>query len=117
MKNKLLIWLIGLYVIAFSINLMPALKHPDLHLSILGLFVSIVFMFSLLMYCKKGSHKLRIFSLAGFLSGIIVYLITLLENRLIGVWIFNAIENLQYLLSPYLEATYYLTLVMGNILY
>lgn len=73
MNYKFLIFLIGSYFLAFSVNLMPAIKHPDLNVDVFNLLVTLLFMSLLLIYSKKGSKKLKVFSLVGVISGVLVF--------------------------------------------
>ncbi|WP_404452207.1 hypothetical protein LG329_17920 [Virgibacillus necropolis] len=96
MNYKLLILLIGSYLLAFSINLMPAIKHPDLNVDIFNTIVTIIFMFLLLMYAKKRSRILKLFSIFGVISGVIVFVITTFEHAMFGNVILDAIASIQY---------------------
>ena len=69
----LLIFLLGTYLLAFVMNFMPAIKHPDLNLDRIGLIISISLAVFLLMYSSTGSKKLRIFSMFGIFSGIAIF--------------------------------------------
>lgn len=96
MKNKLLIILIGSYFLAFSINFMPALKHPDINMGIFNIIVTILFVLFLLMYSKKDSMFLKIFSVFGVISGVIVFLISTFKSAMIGNGILDVIVSIQY---------------------
>ncbi|PAV27743.1 hypothetical protein CIL05_20225 [Virgibacillus profundi] len=96
MKYIILILVIASYLLAFSINLMPALKYPDSHMNILNSLVTILFMGLLLMYTKKGSRILKIFSMLGVISGVIVFVITTFEHAMIGNGILDVIASIQY---------------------
>ena len=91
-KSRLLFFmlLIGVYLLAFMLNFMPAIKHPDLNVSSIALFSSILYALLLLIYSISGDKKIRIFSLVGILSGVLIYLI--------DHFILNAIDFLQHLL-------------------
>lgn len=96
MKYILLILLIGSYLLAFSINLMPSIKHPDSSIDTFNALVTILFMVLLLMYFKKGSKILNIFSIFGVISGVIVFVITTFEHAMIGNGILDVIASIQY---------------------
>ncbi|OZU87583.1 hypothetical protein CIL03_15955 [Virgibacillus indicus] len=96
MKYILLILLIGSYLLAFSINLMPSIKHPDSSIGTFNALVTILFMVLLLMYSKKGSRILKIFSIFGVISGVIVFVITTFEHVMIGNGILDVIATIQY---------------------
>jgi vacuolar-type H+-ATPase subunit I/STV1 len=96
MNYKFLILLICTYLLAFSINFMPALKHPDLDMGIFNILVTILFMSLLLMYSKKGSKNLKIFSIIGVISGVLVFVITTFEHALFGNVILDAVASFQY---------------------
>jgi vacuolar-type H+-ATPase subunit I/STV1 len=96
MNYKFLILLISTYLLAFSINFMPALKHPDLDMGIFNILVTILFMSLLLMYSKKGSKNLKIFSIIGVISGVLVFVITTFEHALFGNVILDAVASFQY---------------------
>lgn len=89
-KSRLLLFmlLIGVYLLAFMLNFMPAIKHPDLNVSSIALFSSILYALLLLIYSISGDKKIRIFSLVGILSGVLIYLI--------DHFILNAIDFLQH---------------------
>ncbi|SDQ81179.1 hypothetical protein SAMN05216232_0166 [Virgibacillus subterraneus] len=90
------IFLIGSYLLAFSINLMPSIKHPDSDIDILNSLVTILFMVLLLTYSKKGSRILKTFSMFGVISGVIVFVITTFEHDMIGNGILDVIASIQY---------------------
>ncbi|SDM51838.1 hypothetical protein [Sediminibacillus halophilus] len=90
------ILLIGSYLLAFEINLMPSIKHPDSSINMFNSFVTILFMVMLLMYAKKGSKLLKVFSIFGILSGGIVCTITTFEQAAIGNGILDVIASIQY---------------------
>lgn len=50
----------------------------------------------LLMYSKKGSRILKIFSIFGMISGVIVFVITTFEHVMIGNGILDVIATIQY---------------------
>src|SRR5699024_1991658 len=95
MKYIFFILVIASYLLAFSINLMPALKYPDLNMDILNLLVTILFMVLLLMYIKKGSKILKVFSMLGAVSGVIVFAIATFEHAMIGNGILDVIASIQ----------------------
>ncbi|KAB8138106.1 hypothetical protein F9U64_06585 [Gracilibacillus oryzae] len=94
--NKFLILLIGTYFLAFVFNFMPALKHPDLDMGILNVLVTVLFMFLLLMYTKKGNRFLKLFSVFGVISSVIVFIIATFEHTMIGNGIFDISATMQY---------------------
>ena len=96
MKNKLLVLLIGSYVLAFSINLMPAIKYPDLDVNFLNLLATAVFLALLLLNARNDSTKLRIFLSIGILSGVLVYFISLFESPMLEHGLLDAIASIQY---------------------
>ncbi len=96
MNKKLLFLLIASYLLAFSINLMPAMKYPDLEIGVFNLIVSIVFIFFLTIYAKTGSKNFRIFSMVGTISGVMVYLGTLFEGRSLGGDFWDVLATIQY---------------------
>lgn len=95
-KKFLLIALIGTYLLAFVMNVMPAIKHPDLNVSISDLITSVLFGFLLLMYSKTGSKKLRIVSIVGIFSGVVICIIHHFESVMSVNPFLNAIASLQY---------------------
>lgn len=102
MKHKWLIVLIVTYLIAFFRNLMPSLKYPDSNLTILYLLVTLLLLFFLLLFIikvpfnVKVNKGIKLFLIAGFLSGIIVYLINLFEMTLRDNVILDVIASIQY---------------------
>lgn len=96
MNYKFLLLLIGSYLLAFSVNFMPALKHPDLSMDIFNLLVTLLFMFILLIYSKKGTKQLILFSMIGVISGLLVFVITTFEHAMIGIGILDVIASIQY---------------------
>lgn len=84
------------YLVAFSINLMPALKYPDLNVNLFNLVVSIIFVTAILLYARKGEQKLAIFSMVGLISGVIVFLITTFESFIFEYAILDLIASIQY---------------------
>ncbi len=96
MKYKFLILLIGSYLLAFSINLFPALKYPDLNVGIFNLLVTLLFMLLFLIYSKNGSKKLKVFTIVGVASGVLIFLITTFEHLMFDNVILDSIASLQY---------------------
>lgn len=96
MKYKFLLCLIASYLLAFSVNLMPAIMHPDLNVDVFNLLVTLLFMFLLLMYTRKGSKKLKVFAVLGVISGILVFIITTFEHAMFDNIILDSIASLQY---------------------
>ena len=84
------------YLVAFSINLMPALKYPDLNVNLFNLVVSIIFVTAILLYARKGEQKLAIFSMVGLISGVIVFLINTFESFMFKYAILDVIASIQY---------------------
>ncbi len=84
------------YLVAFSINLMPALKHPDLNMTLLNLIASLIFLTVFFTYARKSDKKLAVFSLVGMISGIIVFLITTFESFMFEYAILDVIASIQY---------------------
>ncbi|MGO5010529.1 hypothetical protein ACTQ5K_01390 [Niallia sp. Sow4_A1] len=72
MKLKLFILLLCSYLIAFSTNLVPSLKHPDSTMSIFNLLATALFLIALLIFIKKASNSgksnkgLKAFLIFGF---------------------------------------------------
>lgn len=96
MKFKLLILLMCLYVVAFTINVIPSIKHPDSNMNIFNLFATILFLLVLLMYSKKSTKKLKILSIFGVISGVLVFVITRVEDFMFNYAILDAIGSIQY---------------------
>ncbi|MFB4166854.1 hypothetical protein [Virgibacillus sp. JSM 102003] len=96
MKYIFLLLVIGSYLLAFSINLIPSIKHPDSDIDILNSLVTVLFMVLLLTYTKKGSRILKTFSMIGVISGVIVFVITTFEHDMIGNGILDVIASIQY---------------------
>ncbi|MCT2538266.1 hypothetical protein NC661_10465 [Aquibacillus koreensis] len=93
---KFLLLLIASYVIAFSINLMPAIKHPDLHMPFSHLITSTLLMILLLLATKRGSKQMLHFSLIGALSGVIVFVLAKVE-QVMGVHVIvDVVTSIQY---------------------
>lgn len=109
----LLIFLLGTYLLAFVMNFMPAIKHPDLNLDRIGLIISISLAVFLLMYSSTGSKKLRIFSMFGIFSGIAIFLIVNFESVMSDNFILNAIASMQYPLYPIFTIPFF----GGNLLF
>jgi len=96
MDYKLLVLLICSYILAFSINMMPALKHPDLNLNVFNLFVSIILLIVLLIYTRKGNNKLKVFSIIGVISGVLIFTIKTFENSMFDHTFWDTIASIQY---------------------
>lgn len=102
MKFKLLILLICTYIIAFSTNLIPSLKHPDSNMSIFNLLATSLFLITLLVFIKKASYSgksnkgLKVFLIFGFTSGLVVYVIKIFEDTLMDYAILDMIASIQY---------------------
>lgn len=96
MNYKFLILLMVSYLLAFSINLMPSLKHPDLNMNMFNLLVTLLFMLLLLLYSKNGSKTLKIFSIVGVISGVLVFAVTTFEHAMFDNVILDGIASIQY---------------------
>jgi hypothetical protein len=96
MKNKFSILLIVSYLLAFSVNLMPSLKYPDVNVNIFHLLATLLFIFLLLMYSKKGSKTLKVFSIVGVVSGVLIFVVKTFENAMLENAILDAIASIQY---------------------
>ncbi|MFE8697455.1 hypothetical protein ACFYKT_14015 [Cytobacillus sp. FJAT-53684] len=102
MKFKLLILLICTYIIAFSTNLIPSLKHPDSNMSIFNLLATSLFLITLLVFIKKASYSgksnkgLKVFLIFGFTSGLVVYVIKIFEGTMMDYAILDMIASIQY---------------------
>lgn len=101
MKNKLgWLLLILSYCIAFGINLIPSIKHPDSSIDILNIIVTFTYLVILLLLTlvtsENGSKILKVFSILGVISGVVVFLIKTFESTMIGNGIFDLIVSLQY---------------------
>lgn len=102
MKFKLLFLLICSYLIAFSTNLIPSLKHPDSNMSIFNLLATSLFLIALIIFIKKASYSgksnkgLKVFLIFGFISGLVVYVIKMFEGTLMDYAILDMIASIQY---------------------
>lgn len=97
MKFKLGIFLAVSYFIAFSLNLVPSIKHPDSTINILNLLAAALFLVALLTAVKKGTFKgIKLFLIAGFVSGLVVYTLNLMEDTLMSHAVLDVITSIQY---------------------
>lgn len=102
MKVKLLFLLTCSYLIAFSTNLIPSLKHPDSNMNIFNLLVTTLFLIVLLIFVKKGvfsgnsNKKLKVFLIFGFISGLVVYVIKMFESTMMDYENLDIIASIQY---------------------
>lgn len=102
MKLKLLVLLICSYLLAFSTNLFPSLKHPDSNMNIFNLMATTLFLIVLLIFVKKGVYsgksnkKLKVFLIFGFISGLVVYVINMFESTMMDYAILDIIASIQY---------------------
>lgn len=95
-KKFILIALIGTYILAFVMNFMPAIKHPDLNLNIRDLITSVLFGILLLVYSTTESKKLRKVSIAGIFSGVVIFIIYNFESVMSDNLFLNAIASIHY---------------------
>ncbi|ASK64007.1 hypothetical protein CFK37_18520 [Virgibacillus phasianinus] len=102
MTNKFFFLLICSYLLAFSTNLMPSAKHPDLNMNIFNFLTTTLFIIILLLFAKQGSNgksgtrKLQIFSTLGIISGGIIFLIKSFENVMFDYVVLDSIASIQY---------------------
>lgn len=102
MKLKLLVLLICSYLLAFSTNLFPSLKHPDSNMNIFNLLATTLFLIVLLIFVKKGVYsgksnkKLKLFLIFGFISGLVVYVINMFESTMMDYAMLDIIASIQY---------------------
>lgn len=91
-------WLIS-FILAFSVNLIPALKHPDSNMSFINLLTSGLFIIGMLVFIRKmSSHNkyLKVYLILGFLSGIIVYSIKTFDHIMMNYAALDIITSIQY---------------------
>ncbi len=102
MKFKFWVLLISSYLIAFSTNLIPSLKHPDSNISIFNLLATFLLLIAFLIVIKKvwssgKLHKnLKRFLLVGFISGLVIYGIKIFEDTLMNYNVLDMIASIQY---------------------
>lgn len=102
MKLKLFIFLICSYLIAFTTNLIPSLKHPDSTISIFNLLSTALFLIALLIFIKEASYSgksnkgFKVFLIFGFLSGVVIYVIKMFEGTIMDYAILDMIVSIQY---------------------
>ncbi|WP_019413243.1 hypothetical protein [Paenisporosarcina sp. TG20] len=99
MNFKLLILLICSYLIAFSINLMPSIKHLDLHMNIFNLLATTLFSLILLLFITKGlkaNKKIKTLLLFGVFTGVLVYVIKMFEDFMFKYIILDILASIQY---------------------
>lgn len=102
MRIKLFVFFVGTYVIAFSTNLIPSLKHPDSVMNTFNLIATGLFLTALLMFiketsfCSKFKSGLKAIFLFGSISGLIVYSIKISESVMIDYAILDIIGSIQY---------------------
>ncbi|AIF45277.1 hypothetical protein [Virgibacillus sp. SK37] len=113
MKYRFFVFFIATFLLALSVNLMPAIMHPDLNVNVFNLLVTLLYMFLLLLYSRKGSKKLKMFAVVGVISGILVFFISTFEHAMFDNIILDSIASLQY--PFYLIFT--MPLFGGNILF
>ncbi len=125
MKLEFLVFLIGSYLIAFSINLIPSIKYPDSSLNIFNLLATSLFLVAFLLAIKKGAssgryHKrVKLLLLVGFASGLVVYVFKLLEDTLMNYAILDVIASIQYpfyllFITPLFGVNYLLDMSYGT---
>ncbi|MGP4072895.1 hypothetical protein ACTWQB_10115 [Piscibacillus sp. B03] len=102
MKFKLLFLLICSYLIAFSTNFIPSLKHPDSNMSIFNLLATSLFLIALIIFIKKASYSgksnkgLKLYLIFGFISGLVVYVIKMFEVTLMDYAVLDMFASIQY---------------------
>ena len=102
MNLKLFIFLICSFLIAFTLNLIPSLKHPDSTMNVFNILATALFLIALLLFIKKASHSekskkgLKVFLIIGFIAGLIVYVIKMLEGTMTDYAILDMIASIQY---------------------
>ncbi|OCA87972.1 hypothetical protein A8F94_09085 [Bacillus sp. FJAT-27225] len=102
MKLKLFTFLICSYLLSFSINLIPSVKHPDSSMNIFNLLATALFLFALLVFIKEGLDSgkaikgVKVFLLAGFISCLVVYVIKMFEGSMMDSAILDIIVSIQY---------------------
>ncbi|MFC3211239.1 hypothetical protein [Planomicrobium okeanokoites] len=125
MKFKFWILLISSYLIAFSTNLIPSLKHPDSNISIFNLLATFLLLIAFLIVIKKvwssgKLHKsLKRFLLVGFISGLVIYGIKIFEDTLMNYNVLDMTASIQYLIyllfiTPLFGMNYLFDMGYGN---
>ena len=125
MKFKFWILLISSYLIAFSTNLIPSLKHPDSNISIFNLLATFLLLIAFLIVIKKvwssgKLHKsLKRFLLVGFISGLVIYGIKIFEDTLMNYNFLDMIASIQYpiyllFITPLFGMNYLFDMGYGN---
>lgn len=98
MKSKLFISLCFSYLIAFTINLIPSIKHPDSMMTIINLLASTLVVIALVVFMKKTSFQNVVVKntlFIGFISGLIVYTVNFLTS-LTEIAMIDTLAAIQY---------------------
>lgn len=106
MKIIILILLAASYILAFSINLLSSIKHPDTTMNITQLYVSAFYLLILTALIivssriTKGTKIVRLFVISGIFSGILIYIITTFEHIMMEYFILDILASIQYPIYP-----------------
>ncbi|MCG3088927.1 hypothetical protein [Sporosarcina cyprini] len=98
MKSKLFILLCCSYLIAFVINLIPSIKHPDSTMTIIHLFASTLLVIALSAFIKMTSFQNVVVKntlFIGFISGLMVYTVNFLTS-LTEIAMIDILAAIQY---------------------
>lgn len=125
MTFKFYVLLISSYLLAFSINLIPSLKHPDSHLTFINLLAASLLLLTFLagiksiLFNDKCYKRAKGILMAGFLSGLLVFGIKMLEETVMNNMALDALASIQYplyllFITPFFGMNYLLDLGYGT---
>jgi hypothetical protein len=102
MNVKLLVFLIGTYILSLSLNFVPSIKHPDATITILSALATSLFLLTFMWFSQwgipshNGNRKYKAVLMLGIVSCVLVYLIKTFENYMFEFVILDAITAIQY---------------------
>ncbi|MCH4888922.1 hypothetical protein EZV73_15105 [Acidaminobacter sp. JC074] len=99
--KKYTILMMIIYILSFSINLIPSIKHPDLNLTLMNLLVSLLFMIATVLWVKAAADSkwlkfLKSIMAIGTLSGLFIFIMSLVQHITIEYLILDAISGIQF---------------------
>ncbi|WAA12836.1 hypothetical protein [Fervidibacillus halotolerans] len=102
MQKKWLFFFIISYLVAFSINVFPSMKFPDVSVNGYHILATCFFLVGLVTYILKGMKssieisRLKGFLFIGFFSGFLIYLFHIFEDIGAGGFAADIIGSIQY---------------------
>ncbi len=102
------------YSLSLIINFMPAIKYPDLSISLSNFLISFLFLLVFVFYALFGGKLYRSFMIIGFIGCVFIFVVHHYQNFIYEVWILDVFSSIQYpLYVLYVAPLFGMNLLLG----